>query len=254
MKRLLLLLSKTKSTINITSASASTSKRFLNFSTMACCKCVKCSCGLAGGFELIKCSRCGSFQPAPPTTAESTCCPNYYRLLLPQLPGATFKIDLKTLKGEYLKLQGAVHPDRLNDQIGQSWSSWINRAHETLKDPLQRAIYLVNLYEKEGERDKLDTRTHTEEIVSDAGNHDISLVLEVREELDKTVDPETLNQIKKSNDSRINRCCQELELILGSIDIIDLDGAKRCINSLRYWMSIDRELKEKEWGDVEIDK
>lgn len=183
-------------------------------------------------------------QPAPPTRAEPTCCPDYYRLLLPEtasLKASPFKIDLKQLKREYLKLQAAVHPDRLAGDIGQSWSSWINRAHETLKDPLQRAIYLVNIYEKLAGRQPENEAETTEE---EDGQHDISLVLEIREEMDSTTDPAALLRIKSENDQRISESCGELEGIFGE-GRVDLGAARRCINRLRYWMSVDRELKEK---------
>lgn len=209
-------------------------------STGGCCKCTKCSNVLSNGLGLIKCGRCGSFQPAPPTRAEPSCCPNYYKLLLPPDSPAEeepkFDIDLKRLKEEYLKLQGAVHPDRLNSSLGDSWSSWINRAHSTLKDPLQRAIYLVHLHEKS----HMDDETI---ISNNEGIHDISLVLEVREELDATSDPQALLRLKTENDLRIKECCRELSKVLGR----EFDGrrARECINSLRYWMSIDRQLQEK---------
>ena len=136
-------------------------------------------------------------------------------------------------------MQGAVHPDRMGlglGSFGESWSSWINRAHETLKNPLNRAIYLVNLYEtktgqlnrgnasenekeSESESEKksndddnnIDKDNHNNidkdnhnNIDNDSDNlHDISLVLEVREELDSAVDPAVLTRIKSENDERI---------------------------------------------------
>ena len=81
--------------------------------------------------------------------------------------------------------------------------------------------------------------------------HDISLVLEIREELDSTSDPKVLQEIRAENDEKIRNCCEELAEILkfdgdaNNAGLI-LDRAKRCINKLRYWISIDRQLKEKE--------
>lgn len=218
--------------------------QFSRITKISCCRCVKCGCELTCGLELIKCGKCGSFQPAPPTRAEPTCCPDYYRLLVPDQPRTlpTFNLDLKRLKGEYLRLQAAVHPDKLNnDGVGQSWSSWINRAHETLKDPLQRAIYLVTLYEKQQNKAQ-DEYSDSETTETADEGHDISLVLEVREEMDSTSDPTVLSEMKRSNDERIADCCRELETIFFRGD---LRAARRCINRFRYWMSIDRELKER---------
>jgi molecular chaperone HscB len=206
-----------------------------------CCRCIKCCKELSNGIGLIRCYQCGALQPAPPTRAEPSCCPDYYRLLIPEAferPG--FIIDSKQLKKEYLKLQGEVHPDRAGS-FGESWSSWINRAHETLKNPLQRAIYLVNMYEKDHvEMEEEQVTTAQEEDM-----HDISLVLEVREELDSSSDPKIIYRIKSENDERIEDCCQELGNILTGKEGMNVQRAKKCINRLRYWMSIDRQIKEK---------
>jgi molecular chaperone HscB len=212
----------------------------------SCCKCVKCLCGLSTGLELIKCPKCGTFQPAPPTRAETSCCPDFYRLLVLERKEKNgnedcdwkrkFNLDLKALKSRYLKLQAAVHPDRLGS-LGEAWSSWINRAHETLKNPLQRAIYLINY------RDKMAIGSD-EQIQNDL--HDISLVLEIREELSMCRDPAELSRIKRENDERIRDCCGELERILDGDDGGGVNEAKKCINMLRYWMSIDGQIREQE--------
>ena len=203
------------------------------------CKCVKCGKGLSNGIGLIKCCQCGALQPAPPTRAEPSCCPDYYRLLIPEaFERPCFLIDSKKLKREYLRLQGEVHPDRAGS-LGESWSSWINRANETLKNPLQRAIYLVNMYEKD-----YGTVEEHVVVVQEEDMHDISLVLEVREELDSSSDPKTISRIKTENDQRIEECCDELGVILTGKDGMNMIKAKKCINKLRYWMSIDRQIKE----------
>lgn len=209
--------------------------------SVGCCRCVKCGKGLENGIGLIKCCQCGALQPAPPTRAEPSCCPDYYRLLIPEaFERPSFSVDSKKLKKEYLRLQGEVHPDRAG-ALGESWSSWINRAHETLKNPLQRAIYLVNLYEKDH---VCQNNENDEEIVQDM-QHDISLVLEVREELDSSNDPKIISRIKTENDERIRKCCEELTGILTGVDGMNMQKAKKTINKLRYWMSIDRQIKEK---------
>lgn len=225
-------------------------RKVSKYSRNNCCRCITCLKELSNGIGLIKCVACGSFQPAPPTTAEPICCPDYYRLLVPEaFKHPQFKIDLRRLKGEYLKLQSMVHPDR-QGVLGESWSSWINRAHETLKNPLQRAIYLVNLYEKELSGSSVNDDVEAiDKNIDDL--HDISLVLEIREELDSTSDPKVLQEIRAENDEKIRNCCEELaEIFKYKGDVINTDlilvRAKRCINKLRYWISIDRQLKEKE--------
>lgn len=198
---------------------------------------------LSSGFGLIKCFKCNHLQPPPPTQSTPTSCPNYYTLLLPQT--TKFKINLKELKDQYLRLQGQVHPDKLRDDFGGNWSSWINRANETLKNPLQRAIYLINLHENQQSNNEDDTETSsinedTTDSTSDC--HDISLVLEVRESLAESLnDPQSLLSLKNENDERIRKCTEELEVLLDERK--DFEGAKRCVNRLRYWMGVEEEFK-----------
>lgn len=59
--------------------------------------------------------------------------------------------------------------------------------------------------------------------------------------------PTELSTLKRENDSRIEDCCKELEVLLdgtGGRNGNDFGSAKRCINRLRYWMSIDEEIKK----------
>ena len=214
-------------------------KRRLFSSFQGCCRCINCTKELSSGLGLIKCSKCGQIQPPPPTQATPNCCPNYYGLLVPECQTSPrFRIDLKALKREYLKLQAQVHPDRMQGSTGASWSAWINRANETLRNPLQRAIYLVNMHESRPS--ELDS--HLEDSVDNStDNHDISLVLEVRESIAESSC--NLSSIKSDNDARIDECCRELEGLLDGRS--DFEGAKRCINRLRYWMSVEEELQRK---------
>lgn len=74
--------------------------------------------------------------------------PSFFDLLVGD---ATFEIDLSSTRQRYLQLQRLLHPDNyagagreLESLRAADWSSYVNRAYETLRDPLQRAIYLVH--------------------------------------------------------------------------------------------------------------
>jgi len=62
-----------------------------------------------------------------------------------------FHIDLDQLEQAYLTLQGKVHPDRfahLSDQEkrqSMQWATHANGAFRTLRQPLTRAQYLLEL-------------------------------------------------------------------------------------------------------------
>jgi molecular chaperone HscB len=63
-----------------------------------------------------------------------------------------YALDLELLAERFRALQSAVHPDRFagaSDQerrLSMQASTRVNEAFHTLKDPLQRALYLLTLY------------------------------------------------------------------------------------------------------------
>lgn len=73
---------------------------------------------------------------------------NFYQLF--EMPVA-FEIDMDHLQQHYRALAQAAHPDKFasaGDQerrISMQQTSWINKAFQTLKDPIERAVYLLQL-------------------------------------------------------------------------------------------------------------
>ncbi len=71
---------------------------------------------------------------------------NYFQLFNIE---ATFDIDLQNLSSSYQALQKAVHPDKFahaseqEQRIAVQKSAQINDAYQTLKNPLQRAEYIL---------------------------------------------------------------------------------------------------------------
>ena len=63
----------------------------------------------------------------------------------------TFNLDLITLEKKRKELLLAVHPDRFSggsdgqQKLALQWTTKINEAFNTLKDPVQRALYLCKL-------------------------------------------------------------------------------------------------------------
>lgn len=62
-----------------------------------------------------------------------------------------YQVDLDLIQQRYRELQKAVHPDKFvnaSDQekrISMQQTSWINEAFNTLRQPVDRAIYLLKL-------------------------------------------------------------------------------------------------------------
>ncbi|MCW8922776.1 MAG: Fe-S protein assembly co-chaperone HscB [Gammaproteobacteria bacterium] len=63
----------------------------------------------------------------------------------------SFEVDLDLVQQRYRELQKAVHPDKFvsaSDQekrISMQQTSWINEAFNALRQPVERAIYLLKL-------------------------------------------------------------------------------------------------------------
>ncbi|HON66700.1 MAG TPA: Fe-S protein assembly co-chaperone HscB [Phycisphaerae bacterium] len=90
----------------------------------------------------ICCAGCGALNPLPPSLFT------YFELFGLE---PTYEIDLGELRRKYLTLSRSIHPDvagRTSDsQRAQSLalSSGLNRAYETLRNPVDRAEYLLHL-------------------------------------------------------------------------------------------------------------
>ncbi|HEB82102.1 MAG TPA: Fe-S protein assembly co-chaperone HscB [Gammaproteobacteria bacterium] len=110
---------------------------------------------------------------------------NFFELF--DLPVA-YDIDTGKMQQAYMALQKQVHPDRFasaSDQekrISMQQTSWINEAQTTLKDPVQRAAYMLKLK-------GLDINLHNETTMDAAF---LMQQLEMRERLEnikKEADP-----------------------------------------------------------------
>ncbi|MEM1113916.1 MAG: Fe-S protein assembly co-chaperone HscB [Pseudomonadota bacterium] len=73
---------------------------------------------------------------------------NYFELFeLPQ----QFEVDLTALGQRYRQLQQELHPDRFagrtdhEQRVAVQYSALVNEAHDTLRRPLNRALYLLQL-------------------------------------------------------------------------------------------------------------
>lgn len=68
-----------------------------------------------------------------------------------QLP-PRFALDASALDSAYRAVQSRIHPDRFasagqaQKRIAMQWAARANEAYRTLKDPLRRAIYLLQLH------------------------------------------------------------------------------------------------------------
>lgn len=103
--------------------------------------CWRCHAGLNPAQRpLLTCPACQALQ-APGQL-------NHFELF--ELPQA-YELDLDALEDGYRAMNRLVHPDRFataearEKRFSLEWSTLLNEAYATLRDPLRRAEYLLNL-------------------------------------------------------------------------------------------------------------
>ncbi len=63
-----------------------------------------------------------------------------------------FRLDLRQLEQDYRHWQAQVHPDKVahlsaaEQRVAVQQASWVNEAYQTLRSPLRRARYLLQLH------------------------------------------------------------------------------------------------------------
>ncbi|KAJ1644146.1 molecular chaperone [Coemansia asiatica] len=150
---------------------------------------------------------------------------NYFDVLLSGR-APSFEVDIGELRRNFLKLQQTVHPDsysqreQIEHKLAESQSSWINHAYATLKDPLLRAQYLLELCGNEiSEKDK----------ITDPGL--LMEIMETREEIDMATTEQQMAAIKQSNDEKTAAVLKDLK---AAFDVGNIDRAKQLTNHLQY--------------------
>jgi molecular chaperone HscB len=131
-------------------------------------------------------------------------------------------------------LQRVLHPDNYAGEVDEEetiratlWSALVNKAYETLRDPLKRAIYLYqqkyNLpYDEESAGNRLD-------------DTELMEILELRERLESTSDVNTASQTLATTQQRRQRIIKEMEK---AFDADDVNCIRSCIDRLRFYDTV----------------
>lgn len=102
-------------------------------------------CGTSNPTASLQCNKCQTLQPLPSSV-------DYYEVLgMPwdTVPKQGWQVDLGTLKSQWRRTMALTHPDRLvnkpvsEQEMGANQSTILNKAYETLRQPLSRVLYLV---------------------------------------------------------------------------------------------------------------
>ena len=151
---------------------------------------------------------------------------------------ARFEIDLDSLETRYHELQREVHPDRFagasqaEQRVSMQLATLVNEAYQTLKSPLRRAGYLLQL---QGVDPEFETNTAMPaEFLADQ--------MERRERLEEAVaasDWERL--IALSTDLRVEEDAL-LARIERQLEALDWSGAAATLRQLKFLEKLGEEI------------
>jgi len=156
-----------------------------------------------------------------------------------------YKIDLVNLEVSYLATSKKHHPDFSNsalfDAEALKLSAMVNQAYSTLKDPFQRAEYLLKL---EDGKNSEEIRTVPPDILEE--------VMDIRFELESQAKSvETLEQIKKKLTSRLNYFEDRLLILFEHLKCSMREDREKvllelrlCLNSSKYFLNILSEIDD----------
>lgn len=155
-----------------------------------------------------------------------------------------FDIDLRALRAKYLDLQKQLHPDKsaglsdANQNQAVVLNTKLNDAYDSLKDPVKRAIYLLELSGIEYDADR---QTQNDPIY-------LMQQLEIREELgDLTAESshldESLDKFRSLALAQLEQYSEEFRL---AYDKADWPLACAAIGRMMFARKLARDVNERE--------
>lgn len=149
----------------------------------------------------------------------------------------TFDVDLDLLEKQYFGFQRRLHPDRFAAKsakeraLSQSQATALNEAYETLKDPLKRAAYVLEL------------KGHKVDLTACGTINDPVLLMEQMEKREAIAEADTVEAITKLSaaaDSEVIACqCH----ISAAINAGTLDEAVHLTIRLKYLAKLAEEAR-----------
>ncbi|KAJ3046018.1 hypothetical protein HDV00_003766 [Rhizophlyctis rosea] len=119
-------------------------------------------------------------------------------------------------------------------ELSEVQSSFINKAYQTLRDPLARAKYLLS---------QVDMKVEESSSLEDPEL--LMEVLEARELLEEATSEEEMGEVAKQNDERLQETISELS---DAFAAGNMDRARDLTVRLQYWTNIKRAIQEWEPG------
>lgn len=192
-------------------------------------------CGQTQPLESLACPACSVLQPLPSDI-------DFFKAMdldIVNTPRNGWDIDVQALKRAWRLKMAVTHPDRMGgrsekeQQIGAQQSALINRAYETLLNPLPRAHYLLQ-------------RLGVADVSESDSLEDPELLMEVmelREQLEESKSEDQAAAVRAANAELLQRTLNTLATAFESSPP-DLDAARQAAVQLRYWTNIDKAARE----------
>ncbi|GAV50992.1 hypothetical protein ZYGR_0AD01750 [Zygosaccharomyces rouxii] len=169
----------------------------------------------------------------------------FYELFPQTFPkkAPVWNFNERQLRKEYRNLQAQHHPDMLGGNLSQevsssggNYSSLLNKAYHTLKEPLPRSQYMLKV---------LNNMDLTEERLSQSiMQSDPSIlmqVLDTHEQLEEVLSEEDVRNIDLENRDRIKGIESQLQ---ECYETMDYGRAARLTVELKYWVNLAKAIKE----------
>ncbi|KAJ1983836.1 molecular chaperone [Dimargaris verticillata] len=183
-------------------------------------QCWKCKAILPVHALICTNGKCGAVVPLSDHV-------NYFDVLVGT---PTFDIDVQDVRKRFLRAQQQTHPDNfsvlgeMDRRMAETQSSWLNRAYNTLKNPYERAKYMLELQ---------GIYISEEESIQEP--EFLEQVFEINEALDDAVDKKAVKAIKVDNDERIKHVSSQLSEAFEQSDLME---ARILTIKLRYWDNV----------------
>jgi molecular chaperone HscB len=152
-----------------------------------------------------------------------------------------FAIDLKQLQVEQRRLQASYHPDRhvrasdRDKRLSIQLTSWINQAYETLRDPVKRSRYLLEISGADFPDDSSTT--------SDVGF--LMEQIELRESIETCrQDPDGLARSEQIEASLRQREQELARDFVTGYEAADFDAAINASRKMQFIQRIQQQLAE----------
>jgi len=178
----------------------------------------------------IACATCGSLGQLPADTFDS------FELFGQQ---RSYDVDLEALHRRYLALCRVIHPDIAGGQASQqrrqalNLSAELNRAYETLRDPVARAAYMLALA---GGPSAAEMKKVPQSLLGE-----ILVLREAIEEARETGDAATLRTIKQEIAAKHQATLEKIGDLTRQMECWSGDIRRQLreqLNIIKYWNSL----------------